>query len=791
MGNNARPGEWTGLRLLLRDNGSRQRQVLIRVESMDPDGDHPTYQLERTLNPGVDQFEWVYLRLPFRFGEGDSITVSIYEALETGDAGFIAGRLVSRGALTPLKSHIRHASEGVIGVVGDHTLGLLKYQYESGLSSPPANDQHWHPLLHERVVVANGIDPAQMPDRWMGLAALDALVWGAGETIELRGDRANALRDWVERGGHFVIILPPVGQTWSNAASNELHEIMPLVAVQRNEGVELEPYRPLINASIRRGGAVFPRTGVVHTFRKLEAAKAEEAMEILNGPDGKCVAVRRLVGAGAVTLVGLDLNQTALSQGNLIDAEVLWHRILGRRGRLTQPVRDPSQPGPAPLGVSRQPYPFDDDIADQIVHKGRAAVGVLAGFVMFVAYWVVAGPLGYAVLKAKGKQKHAWLAFLAVTLVFTGLAWGGASLMRPRRVQGRHLTLVDHVYGQPIQRARAWASILIPWYGEAELAVKRSTGDRSLNAIVAWDSPKGDAWSGFPDSRAYIVDARRPDAIRVPTRSTSKVIQADWAGGPAWAMPRPTGPGGVGPGELVVRQDWMRGTRAPLLSGTLVHDLPATLTDITIVVVRRQTPLTRARPGVDALDSRPLVIADAFSMTDWEPGVALDLALKTQIDPAATATQGAAFITWMETFRPAGAGLSFSDVPVDPRTLVERLSGLAFFPFLPPPDLENNASNEFAYQRKATHGWDLGRWLTQPCVIIVGHVAGKVGSPVPITVDGQEVEMEGRTVVRWVYPLPTDPPRFPSPDQPDLQEGAEPVPTPDSPSEPPADGTGG
>jgi hypothetical protein len=64
------------------------------------------------------------------------------------------------------------------------------------------------------------------------------------------------------------------------------------------------------------------------------------------------------------------------------------------------------------------------------------------------------------------------------------------------------------------------------------------------------------------------------------------------------------------------------------------------------------------------------------------------------------------------------------------------------------------------------HGLDLSRWLTQPCVIVIGHLVQEDAGacPVPLTVDGTEIGSRGRTVVRWVYPLPPAPPRFAEPD---------------------------
>lgn len=43
-----------------------------------------------------------------------------------------------------------------------------------------------------------------------------------------------------------MIVLPNTGQQWTNPESNELHEILPVVTVNRARAWTLKPYRPLL-----------------------------------------------------------------------------------------------------------------------------------------------------------------------------------------------------------------------------------------------------------------------------------------------------------------------------------------------------------------------------------------------------------------------------------------------------------------------------------------------------------------------------------------------------------------
>ncbi len=756
VGDVIRRGEWAGIRLGLTDTGSRARDVLVRLSGFDPDGDTPLFERRITLTPGQSggQPVWMYVRVPFNYEPGDANTLvaTVSEAIESG-ADYRPGRLLGRVSLNPVSGKVLGKTVGMIGVLG-RALGLQAFS----LADTGGARNDWHEVSHERVDIATGITPGDLPDRWVGLMGLDTLVWAEGDISTLRGESARALEEWVGRGGHLVIVLPPTAQSWMNPASNELHGLMPAVAVSRNEAADLVPFMPLLTNTVN---PTFPKTGIVHTFRPQAEAQPNEAIPILNTADGQCVVVRRLVGAGMVTMIGIDLNQTALSQGDNIKAEVLWNRVLGRRGTQTPPRVAANRAGVIPQAIlGRQGWLLDNDIPALIRQSGQAAIGLLAGFAVFATYWLIAGPLGFAILKRKGLSQHAWVAFVATGAIFTALAWGGASILRPHTVSASHVTFIDHVFGQPTQRARTWQSILIPSYGEATLEVGGTDGlavpgERSLSTLAPWDSLDGSgSGTTFPDARGYTIDAGRPDKMRFPVRATVKQIQADWAGGPIWEMPIPTSEGlKLAPTSGVAGQ--------PLLSGVLTHNLPGPLKEVVIIVVRGQRPLVPARSSV-GFEGSLLANALAYQVSEWRPGETLDMAVAT-LPRAQQASQELAesFLRRLIPVTQTWDALGAEPQVGDGRT-AERMLALAMFTQLEPPSPDaSNSTNQYAAQRSATHTWDLGRWFTQPCVIIVGQMS-ETPSPIPLLLDGATFASSGTVVVRWVYPLGSNPPTHPS-----------------------------
>jgi len=724
-----RAGDYAGVRLALTDRADRVRPVAVRLHIRDADGDTAMYERAVTLNPGVTQGVWVYARLPFGLQQSDTMQVTVREVLpeSAGDDGLRIGRQIGVARIAP--SRVESAADALLGVIGRSRVGLDQY----GMSAPGSN---LPPTSHEWIRLAQ-LEPERlagaMPDSWLGLAAIETLVWTGGDPSELRLEAVEALREWVYGGGRLVVVLPPIGGVWANAAANPLADIMPEARIVRREGVPLETYRELLTSSDR---LPLPESAVVQTFRIAPETPADVAAPILAGPDGAPVVVRRQVGAGAVTLVGLDLADRDLA--GRLDAGRFWNRVLGYRfDVLSTPEMEELRSGATGANFTlRDQGWIDAGIDSQIDKTGRAGVGVLLGLIVFAAYLVLAGPGGFGLLKWRNKQRHAWVVFVMTTGLFSVVAWAGARAIRPGTVEITHLTLLDHVYGQNMQRARSWFSVLLPTYGEQTVSV----GDEDSvwsNAIGPWAAPEFGAGSTFPDAREYIIEARDPDSVTVPTRSTVKEFQADWKGAPRWGAPLPAG------GVIEVAPDGS-------LVGSVTHDLPAALEDVVIVHVERQFPLeNRGQGGPMIARTRSWRLAD-----DWMAGDALDLA-----------TLGQADVTGDYFDRLAGSRQAIGGGPTgvqqDARYLPERLEMLTWHGMLAPPDYLQPRGASLIRQRVA-HGWDLSRWFTQPCLIIVGQTT-EAGTPIPLLVDGREVLTRGRTLVRWVYPLPPDPPAIPAP----------------------------
>ncbi len=717
VGEAARPGDWAGVRLTLRDRGDRVRAALVRWHIEDPDGDTALHQRLVTLNPGREQELWLYARLPFGMGDSQAFTVTVRLAPE-GDAE-TAGRRIGAARIQPRR--VVPATSGLIGVVGRRSAGLDQYAATPAGTNRPGTS-------HELTETVIGLEPASLPDDWRGLAAMEALVWLEGDPLELTDEAAQAIREWAHRGGQLVVAMPPVGETWTNER-NPLIDLVPAMTIARREGVDLDDYRALLTG-LRR--LPLPDQAVIHTFSAQDGVSVTEAAPILAGPDGRAVVMRRIVGSGMSTFVGIDLGSSRLA--GRIDAQRLWHRILGRRFTVMSPteMQQRRQAEPGVDFTSWDEAALDADLGALINMTGRAGAGVLLAVTVFGAYLLLAGPGGFAVLRLRGWEKHAWLAFVATAAVFAVAAWSGATALRPSLTEIRHVTLLDHVFAQPTDRARTWFSVILPTYGSQRLSIGAgdSADDRWTNALAPWDDPEGLGRTVFPDRREYIINSRRPDSLVVPTRSTVKQFRADWLGPPQLLTPMPVG------GEIYVDSS---GT----LVGALEHKMPAALEDVQIVLVRGQTSLV-AEAGLPAETL-------AWSLPDpWAPETTLDL--EKLGDPS----DGQELFRVLAE-RVAGAqgfaGLARARSEREGR---RRLAMAAWMTMLEPPNWRTMRGGvKTLLQRRETHGWDLGAWFTQPCLVVLGQI--EMETPIPIRVDGRKPESRGIVMLRWIYPLSPKP----------------------------------
>ncbi|MCA9292380.1 MAG: hypothetical protein KDA20_01045 [Phycisphaerales bacterium] len=754
VGGHVRPGDLAGIQVELTDAGSGKasRRVLVQLHQRDVDGDELLAQRETTLTVGVARSLWLYMWMPWSTSSTTDLTLSVRELSQTESAGLPGvGEPLLAKRVRP--AQVNSMLAPMIGVVGREDAALSQYRLEdrNRQGSPPT-------VWHEAYDIVGGLEPRWLPDQWMGLAPFETIVWTDGDPDDLTEGRDEALIEWVQRGGHLVIVPPVVGSNWF-APRSPLASIMPTVGVTRLENRSLEPYRNILTVPEVAAERAMPDNTVIYSFAPQDNALPNDAIPLFTGPDG-CIVVRRVIGTGMVTVIGLDVRNRRLTTSGLLAAEALWHPILGKRFDILTPEQQQKYQGRLFAVSSVGAQVVDAFIGDKIAKTGAAGVGVLLALVVFVAYWLLAGPGGYALLKARGIVRHAWVAFVATVAVFAAIAWTGAKAISPTHFEATHMTFLDQVYAEGVQKTRTYASCLLPIYGEATLTVGEPGLDQDYTqCLMPWAEQGSGSLLSFPDARAYAWNIAQPQRITVPARSTIKQLRLEWMGGPRsmdakggsarWGNIRPLTDVDAPRQNLAMTGEGL-GPNRPI-TGKLVHEMAAPLRNVKIIYcagIKREELLAIAK---DRLRCEAYVWE--FDR-EWNAGDA------NALDLANLATPDASLERFFSKASPTITGL-----PGDSRVKNDEEMFVSFFNAAEPFDYHRDGSRIARLIRRECQRLDLSQWLTMPCLIVMGEMEDAtprpMGSPTPLLYGSgdnpRQLPTSGTTWVRWIYPMPARP----------------------------------
>jgi hypothetical protein len=800
VGDAARPGGWIGLRIAATSTSADVRKIEVVVES--PNADNDVVENARIMTISGQRLErWVYLRLPPNSSAQSVVNDAVYlvRVFDVDEnnrriAEVASARVNGQSALTattPVDQLI-----DLFMVVGDIGLGLDAY------AGRGRNGGGMLPSLNSAALTVKGMSPRDFPDQWQGLDQYQVIAWAdpRRSPAQLDSSQADAIREWIRRGGTFVVCVagPGAADAWYPASGqgHPLSELLPSKPPARIDGVPLRTLLPilsksdtLLNQNFSTDIATFDVRTIDRGFRPLVALPAIKdprtgfAVPRPDTLDGVVLGVQRNFGFGQVVVLGLDLDTIAKSgvqRGGLPQADIFWNRVLGRRGDTPTPeeFNQLETANRVALGIpNTSALGSGDTIATFIGMSGSAAIGILSAAALFGAYWLLSGPIGFAGLKHFRRHKFSWLLFVVFAFVFTGIAWIGGAVLGQTTPSLKHLTVVDQLAidpsstdpsaGAPQQRAAIWFSGFLPGYAPSRVTVGSTEGANiDGNALASWSKPPSGTGASFPNRDRYRVSYDRQHDQRVPSRATAADFVARWRGtiDPSW-------------GETISMMQPVRldietlGTMQSMrLSGVLKHGLPATLEQVKVILV---TPYRTMLPSLVRGNPLPLpapnsaapplygLLAQLPQGGLWAPGKPLDL---SQIFPAEDmqARLGRRFdlqtnlkqLYQAPISQQLMLGVAGEQMSLDARR--RYLESLSFYSMLEPPEwiqaIGTTPVDTARAEREHARELDLGPWFTRPCLIIIGYL-DEAPTPVPISVNGAPVESEGTVLYRWICPL--------------------------------------
>jgi hypothetical protein len=704
----SRLGAWTPIRITLENRSSEPRQVLCRWLLKDADGDRVMAQRRVTLDALGTHDAWLYGPLPVKARNNEPWIIQVLNQ-EADDE-------LARAQVQPAR--INPPGQRMIGIAGGRDMGLNAYTYQA--------------TSHEPITLVSGLSLATLPDRWYGLSAIDTLVWSTGggdpDDPMVSSNTQQALRQWIRRGGHLVVVLPAFGQTWTGSG---LADLLPVKADQMRR---IDGRPPSWLGAVRGTEALSVE---MTTF----SPRAGDGVEVIKRHDGRPVIVAKRLGAGRVTLIGIDLADRRITQMGLPNGRYpVWNDVFMWRA----PVYDKSridaevQAGKMSQASHRSPVPLGRFIPGRISMRGTAATALLAAVLLFGLYWLVAGPLSFIALKKKNAVRHSWLVFTAVVLCFSVISWAGAWLIAPRHAAVSHFTVLDAQADSPTVHAHSWLSVYLPTF--ASQRVEIDPDHRSArNTLASPGLVAGGEDTGFVDPQTYTLDAGSPRAADIPFRSTAKQLEIDFLGRIDTPQTGLSEPLILPQGELKIQNFWP--------TGKLSHGLPGPLRDVLLLYC----------PGEN---KTPFI----WQLADpWEPGQVLDLGKLTNNQPLVLRPKDSSYTrrTWnsegfLGKLMNSQPGQKLIDATgaeflTSSSEMVPYIQLLCFYDTLPPPDFRKTKHPyAVSYQRSLGRQLDLTRLLAGRRLIVIGHLE-ESPLPIPMTVGGDEIPSTGWTVVRWVY----------------------------------------
>lgn len=728
FGGVARPGSWAPVRLSLLNEGADNRAVICRWLINDYDGDEVLAERAATLNPQRTQYVWLYAVPPVNAQGNATWTFQVVDQ-QTGEA------LATQQHAPPELASMR---AGIIGVFSTADLGLDAYTPKSPYTRPFA--------AHEPLGLVRGLSLTTLPDRWYGLQSMQSLVWtsegGSPDDAAVTPAMQAALREWVRRGGHLVIVLPAIGEPWTTSSLKDLLPVTP-AQIRRVEGPPPKfVYDVAPTETLTIGLTVFDNV-------------EESGGAVLQRDDnGDALVVAKRYGFGRVTLIGVDLADRRLARlGMGAGGYRVWNTVFGWNGPVITFARADAKIKAAEM---TSPENFRDVelgafVPHLIAMTGAVAPSLLLAILVFLLYLAVAGPISFAVLRTRKQAHRSWLVFVVVVAGFTAVTWGGAWLMRPRATSVAHFSVLDIDAKTGDVRTQSWLSLFVPSFGRSTIAIAgdpQNPGD--IDTIWAPGlAPRVDD-TGFLDPQRYAIDVSSPDEVSVPVRATAKQFTLNYVGKLNEQVEGVTHPWVAPQGTLTID---------PLTSyptGDLRHALPGPLKNVLFVYA----------PGSTANNPTPWV----WRVPEWAPEQTLKVASPNQMGqmPARLVQRPRSYDD-ARNFKAEGHLGALMDSsgapmlgPVDPFSVtiddfqrVSVIEMLSFYDLLPPPDYARPmdfANLGVVYQRSIGRGLDLTPLTAGARMIIIGHLE-KSPLPAPLTVDGDAVEAEGPTVVRWIYDL--------------------------------------
>ncbi|MDX2197525.1 MAG: hypothetical protein SF069_00980 [Phycisphaerae bacterium] len=371
---------------------------------------------------------------------------------------------------------------------------------------------------YTRHLVTSFSAATNLPDRWIGLEAVDAIFWDLPTPSQIGENQLQAVIDWVRRGGVLVLGL---GANWQQVADSTLAEIVPVAGSGATlSGNDLKFFPKTFSDDAPPPTSATASIGVAAVKARREALVLFRDQVVPTGETVDLLATW-CVGSGRVTTAATSLRELSNRVGN----ERVLEYVLGLTPR-TKKYNDEEvkkQQNLLAMPTAGRGNIFAP-IATAVSFSGQRAFFVLAAFGFVVAYSLIATVGTWSWLVRKKLTMHSWTAFTAAAVLGSALGLLAVSMTFGLR-QGVHgVAVVDLVGGNSTGNGRCW----IGYTNASRQIASFTVGDPRSYLRGMSIANDGIVKFATPGRYRSLPDTGRLDDV--PVRATLKQFEGAWTG---------------------------------------------------------------------------------------------------------------------------------------------------------------------------------------------------------------------------------------------------------------------
>lgn len=503
-----RGGAWVPVVVDLSVEGAGSFDGWIRIAQPDRDGDlcFDTQKVQLVSDAGGRRYTLYVLANP-QADRSSAFSVEIRNSENRRIAVMSRGRSVD--VLTPVQPpEMLTARHFLVLSVSDRTAGKIALLQEADLRE-----------RFSRSVRVAHIAPGDLPNRWLGLDVVDAIVWDEADPTSLTPAQLGALLEWARQGGLLVVAAGRTADAVSG--SRALASALPVEIGSIETAARFRRLRRSYLDLDTGKGEEFSTPITVAACKTREGADTV-LTEVFNpGDEPSPIITRWRVGRGRMVFVAASI-QDLFSDGGRVDK--LFKRILE--------MRDVDESA----GIGQEIR-----LMERIDNwTGFSQVGALylGSAMIFATLYVLVVTVGsWQFLRRRDWLEHSWSVFAGLALVANVVTVIGVQAIRggigKRMAQ---MSIVDSEAGSSDAYATSYFGLKTSMFGELDLwapddypqVTHPSLSRCFIKPLPSTDASVSDAT--YADPGRYQLAPSRAELIRVPIRGTVKQFEARWSG---------------------------------------------------------------------------------------------------------------------------------------------------------------------------------------------------------------------------------------------------------------------